>query len=1171
NPIGVAVDAGGSVYVSDYSNNKIRKITPEGIVTTFAGSRARGSTDASAGVASFNAPRGISLDSSGNVYVADSLNRKIRKITSAGVPDVTGTPTVSGIYDVNLTVSDGELSATQNYQITVADVNDAPELNDSAFALSENSVRGTTLGTLSASDEDGILASSVITGGETFTYSIVSGNTNSDFSINSTTGEITLAKELNAYLISTYSLTVKAVDDGGLSDSATITISVRNEVDAPVAVADSITSNEDTNATINLVSNDTDKDNNINIGSVLITKSPSNGSVTVNTSGIATYAPNQDYYGSDYFTYKIYDATSLESNEANVTISVTNVNDAPVVTNTTFSTDEDVNLTKALDMYAFDADGQSDITTYTLVNSGSNGTATLDGSLMTYNPDLNFYGFDTITFNVTDGNGTTSNTATLNINVAAINDIPVAYNDYDNNTTEESTITINVISNDTDDGTLDVTTVVIANNPSHGSVVVNGDGTVTYTPALNYNGYDSFEYTVKDDGLVTAAGGSTGVLISNVAVVTLNITSVNDAPIAVADSFTLDEDSVMLLNLIANDIDVDNDLNISGLTIVSQPTNGDANITSNGFVRYVPTKDYSGVDSFTYKISDGDINSNTVTVSLTVTIVNDAPSVATSKAQGIVENSTTPILIVARDIDDTNSSLSYSMLSGKDSSFFTFNTTSKELKFTTARNYEVPADANGDNIYDVDINVTDDSDGWIVRTFNVRIGNVSDTVLLIPPVIEVPVETEPETPIVELPVVTEPEVPVVTEPETPVVEVPNNQGIIEVVQDPTKLENTDGVTEFIVAKELITGVTLESQDVIQQSDNSYLTNIFLRDANGDSQAFSVKTVLEPIVTTTDEGIELQTVVQMDDGSQRDTISKIFINGTFQTTSTLTDSNGVVKTNILQSFLTDVAIETKADGTTLVNKTTTLEDASSSTVEGRITVDGYAVYSVTNTNNEGLEVETEATSQLNNSVITMREDGAVQINAQAKTLDGDTLLMVAEAQVDGTAKHLLKIIKSDGTEILISAISKVPGAKTIIASDGSITTYVTFETTQVEVSAFPNGQAQHIVRYNGFVSTVISKLAGANTVIEPNGDVITQSEVTIILNGETVDVIAKAITRKNGETLTEFERVLEDGTLKTISTTVSSQTPFEAGNTVTIEDDGELKIKVRTKLTRELVF
>ena len=172
-----------------------------------------------------------------------------------------------------------------------------------------------------------------------------------------------------------------------------------------------------------------------------------------------------------------------------------------------------------------------------------------------------------------------------------------------------------VLANDTDvDG--DPLTAVKVSDPAHGTLALAADGSFIYTPAADYSGADSFTYKAND-----------GLADSNVATVSLTVTAVNDAPVAVADSYGTAEDTALtvtaLLGVLANDTDVDGD----PLTAVkvSDPAHGTLTLNSDGSFTYTPAADYSGADSFTYKASDGAADSNVATVCLTVTAVNDAP------------------------------------------------------------------------------------------------------------------------------------------------------------------------------------------------------------------------------------------------------------------------------------------------------------------------------------------------------------------------------------------------------------------------------------------------------------------------------------------------------------------------------------------------------------------
>jgi VCBS repeat-containing protein len=197
--------------------------------------------------------------------------------------------------------------------------------------------------------------------------------------------------------------------------------------------------------------------------------------------------------------------------------------------------------------------------------------------------------------------------------VTPVNDAPVAVDD-SYITNEETTFTVaaaGVLANDSD---MD-SAVSLVSGPAHGTVTLNADGAFSYTPAANYNGADSFTYKAND-----------GQADSNVATVSLTVTPVNDAPVAVDDSYITNEDTtftVAAASVLANDSDVDS----AALTVslVSGPAHGTVTLNADGAFSYTPAANYNGADSFTYKANDGQADSNVATVSLTVTPVNDAP------------------------------------------------------------------------------------------------------------------------------------------------------------------------------------------------------------------------------------------------------------------------------------------------------------------------------------------------------------------------------------------------------------------------------------------------------------------------------------------------------------------------------------------------------------------
>ncbi len=213
-------------------------------------------------------------------------------------------------------------------------------------------------------------------------------------------------------------------------------------------------------------------------------------------------------------------------------------------------------------------------------------------------------------------------TEPVNVVPSLAADSPVAAADDTATTDEDTPVTIDVVANDlSTEGLVVPASVAIDTPPANGVALANGDGSVTYTPNLNFNGSDTFTYTVADD-----AGN-----VSLPATVTVTVTPVNDAPVAVPDSATTLQGNPVVINLVANDTDVDNvpptPAN-AGLTVIAftNPANGVLDTQgSDQTVEYTPNPLFTGIDTFTYTITDGNGGSATGNVTVTVLPLNQPP------------------------------------------------------------------------------------------------------------------------------------------------------------------------------------------------------------------------------------------------------------------------------------------------------------------------------------------------------------------------------------------------------------------------------------------------------------------------------------------------------------------------------------------------------------------
>jgi hypothetical protein len=253
-----------------------------------------------------------------------------------------------------------------------------------------------------------------------------------------------------------------------------------------------------------------------------------------------------------------------------------------------------------------DPDGDAlDVATLQVTGSPANGDATVAGSQIIYTPDTNYFGGDTFTYRVCDVLGA-CNTARVTVVVNSAPDPPQAVSD-SATTNEDNAVPVSVLANDTDpDG--DLLNIGVFGQGASGAVTRNGNQ-LTYTPGLNFFGQDVFTYTVTDGG--TSATAS----------VTVMVTPVNDAPVAVDDTAQTAEDTGEDIEVRLNDTDVDGD----SLTVVAVGDPGAGTATTNGStIYYTPPLNFDSSTTFTYTVSDGQL-SDQAQVTVTMLPINDRP------------------------------------------------------------------------------------------------------------------------------------------------------------------------------------------------------------------------------------------------------------------------------------------------------------------------------------------------------------------------------------------------------------------------------------------------------------------------------------------------------------------------------------------------------------------
>ena len=541
---------------------------------------------------------------------------------SSGAYTYTPTPNVTGTDTFTFTVSDGQSTsgeATVTVTVTIMPVNQPP------VALN---------GTLSTSEDTpakGILLANNDADGGALTYHLLShGSLGTASLTNAGTGAYTYTPNLNAN--GTDTLTFTASDGVYESNVATVTVTILEVNDNPVAANDSGSTNEDAGVTLAVLGNDSDPDGDaVTISSIT---QGANGRSVLKSGGAITYTPNTNFHGNDSFSYTISDGKGGHAT-GGVAVTVASVNDAPVASNGSLSASADKPVSGTLS--ASDVDG--DALTYSLTGTGSKGKAVLDDAhsgAFTYTPDADAKGTDTLTFIANDGT-VNSNTATVTLGIETIGggDVTLSWDDPDNDAAVVAGYNLYYWQDGTPSSKIDV--------GLQSSYTVTGlVAGETYFFAVA-----AYDQKGNESSLSTP--------------ISVTVGASNQPPVASNGTLTVSENTVGSGKLSGSDADSD------ALTyrLVTAAHLGVAALTdaSSGAYTYTPTPNVTGTDTFTFTVSDGQSTSGEATVTVTVTImpVNQPPVALNGTLSTSEDTPAKGILLANNDAD--GGALTYHLLS----------------------------------------------------------------------------------------------------------------------------------------------------------------------------------------------------------------------------------------------------------------------------------------------------------------------------------------------------------------------------------------------------------------------------------------------------------------------------------------------------------------------------
>ncbi len=495
----------------------------------------------------------------------------IALLSSSGILTYTPAPNFWGSDEITLQICDENNACTETVlEIIVLSINDAPIANTMSFGIQEDEeISGSVSGAVNHNDEESLFFGTMI------------APTNGTLVIQNT-GEYTYSP--NANFFGSDQFTYLVCDPLGACDTASIYISIASVNDAPQPSNDALSINEDQSSEVNLAANDFEVEN--QVMSYELIGSSNLGEASISTSGILSFVPNANEFGTETLIISICDSQGACS-ESILEINVDSVNDLPYIIEQAYSTEEDISLNSTLLFMVSDIE-ESELN-FTITSNPFNGILELNSNgTFTYTPNENYYGTESLTYTVCDTDGGCSE-GTLEIVIASVNDAPQAQSTQitlsEDSATEGSFLDV---TSDADDDSL---SIYVIQPTEHGTFITTDDIGFAYAPTANFFGLDSIQFSVCD-----AAG------VCDSATIIFEVTFLNDLPIIYDEGEQIFMNTGYEGSVASNDLELDFETLL--YSVIEDNSGGIFTLQADGSYTYIPTTDTTGLFTIDYVACD---------------------------------------------------------------------------------------------------------------------------------------------------------------------------------------------------------------------------------------------------------------------------------------------------------------------------------------------------------------------------------------------------------------------------------------------------------------------------------------------------------------------------------------------------------------------------------------